>query len=73
MWRVQLSLNTHIELKDKSNARCYIEGLSFTLSNPKPILFFMSLFSQFIDSQGRYISQFITLSLTFCCLVMTIE
>ena len=73
MWIVQLSLNTHIELKDKSNARCYIEGLSLTLSNPKLILFFMSLFPQFIDSQGSYISQFITLPLTFCCLVIAIH
>ena len=73
MWGAQAPLNTHIELKDKSNARCYIEGRSLTLSNPKPILFFMSLFPQFIDSQGSYIAQFITLSLTFCCLVITIH
>ena len=73
MWGAQAPLNSHVELKEKSNAKCYIEGLSLTLSNPKPILFFMSLFPQFIDSQGSYISQFITLSLTFCCLVIAIH
>lgn len=75
MWGSQVSVNTHVELKDKSNAKCYIEGLSLslTLSNPKPILFFMSLFPQFIDSQGSYISQFVTLSFTFCCLVILIH
>ncbi len=73
MWKAQAPLNSHIELQDKSNAKCYLEGLSLTLSNPKPILFFMSLFPQFIDSQGSYISQFMTLSLTFCCLVIVIH
>ncbi|WP_017219628.1 LysE family translocator [Moritella dasanensis] len=73
LWRVQAPLNTHITLKDKSHTKCYIEGLSLTISNPKPILFFMSLFPQFIDAQGSYVAQFITLSLTFCCLVIVIH
>lgn len=73
MWRAQAPLNTHVELKDKSNIKCYLEGLSLTASNPKPILFFMSLFPQFINSEGSYVAQFITLSLTFCLLVIIIH
>ncbi|NRA52552.1 MAG: LysE family translocator [Gammaproteobacteria bacterium] len=73
MWRTQTPLSTHIELHHKSNIKCYTEGLSITISNPKAILFFMSLFPQFIEPQASYTSQFITLSLTFCCLVLIIH
>ncbi|WP_025563835.1 LysE family translocator [Psychromonas sp. SP041] len=73
MWRAKTSLDSDIMLQDKSNKKCYLEGLSLTISNPKPILFFMSLFPQFISFQGSYINQFILLSLTFCGLVIIIH
>lgn len=73
MWRAKATLNATAELKSKSNTSCYKEGLFLTISNPKPIFFFMSLFPQFINSEGSYIQQFIILSLTFSLLVFIIH
>ncbi len=73
MWRAKATLNTNFGLKIKSNTSCYKESLFLTISNPKPIFFFMSLFPQFINSESSYIQQFIILSLTFSFLVFIIH
>lgn len=44
-----------------------------TLSNPKPILFFIALFPQFINVASPYSAQFLLLSSTFCVLVLLIH
>ncbi|WP_373565881.1 LysE family translocator [Microbulbifer okhotskensis] len=44
-----------------------------TLLNPKPIVFFMALFPQFITAHSSYQSQFIILSATFSLLVVIIH
>lgn len=49
------------------------EGLLLTLSNPKPIVFFIALFPQFIDIATPYAIQFLILSITFCLLVLLIH
>lgn len=49
------------------------EGIILTLSNPKPILFFVALFPQFINAESSYTSQFMTLSFSFCALVLIIH
>ena len=49
------------------------EGFILTLSNPKPIIFFVALFPQFMNITKSYIAQFLTLSTTFCALVILIH
>lgn len=49
------------------------QGLFTSSSNPKPILFFMAVFPQFIDSNQAYLPQFLLLALTFCLLVIIIH
>jgi homoserine/homoserine lactone efflux protein len=73
LWRSTPTFTTDSMHKDKTSFQRFIEGLSITLLNPKPIFFFMSLFPQFINPQQGYISQFILLSLTFSCLVVVIH
>jgi len=53
--------------------KLFIQGLNVTITNPKAIIFFASLFPQFIDSKANYMSQFILLSLTFCLLILSIH
>jgi hypothetical protein len=47
------------------------QGLLVSLFNPKPIVFFMALFPQFIHPQQPFIPQFSVLSITFCILVVS--
>ncbi len=53
--------------------KLFIEGVKITITNPKAIIFFVSLFPQFIDSEANYLSQFTLLSLTFCFLILLIH
>ncbi|HBR6280752.1 TPA: LysE family translocator [Klebsiella pneumoniae] len=49
------------------------QGLLVSLLNPKPIVFFMALFPQFIDPQQPFVPQFSILSGIFCFLVVVIH
>src|SRR5205807_730440 len=50
--------------------RLFGQGFLVTLSNPKPIAFFMALFPQFVTSGSGYLGQFAVLAATFCALVV---
>lgn len=56
-----------------SASRRFRQGLLVSLFNPKPIVFFMALFPQFIHPQQPFIPQFSVLSITFCLLVVAIH
>lgn len=56
-----------------SASRRFRQGLLVSLFNPKPIVFFMALFPQFIHPQQPFIPQFSVLSITFCLLVVMIH
>ncbi|HCL5637915.1 LysE family translocator [Klebsiella sp. T2.Ur] len=49
------------------------QGLLVSLLNPKPIVFFMALFPQFINPQQPFVPQFSILSGIFCFLVIIIH
>jgi homoserine/homoserine lactone efflux protein len=49
------------------------EGMILSLSNPKAVLFFVSLFPQFIDSAAPYVPKFLSLSISFCVLLCMIH
>ncbi|GAA0311187.1 LysE family translocator [Psychrobacter aestuarii] len=49
------------------------QGLLTSSSNPKPILFFMAVFPQFIEAEHAYLPQFLLLALSFCLLVIMIH
>jgi homoserine/homoserine lactone efflux protein len=59
--------------KHPSTPSRFKEGIILSLSNPKPILFFIALFPQFIDFNSPYAKQFIILSGIFCTLVIFIH
>jgi threonine/homoserine/homoserine lactone efflux protein len=56
-----------------SASQRFRQGLLVSLFNPKPIVFFMALFPQFIHPQQPFIPQFSVLSITFCILVVVIH
>ena len=46
-----LESDNTLDVSSTSASRLFKEGLLTSLSNPKPILFFMAVFPQFIDTE----------------------
>ena len=51
----------------------WLESVGLQMTNPMLIMFFISLFPQFIDPAYDYTLQFVVLTLTFAALVMVIH
>lgn len=52
-----------VELRDKKAYRFYfLEGFLLAATNPKPILFFIAIFPQFLDVKSALLPQFILLT-----------
>ena len=73
LWRSSPDFSFRNKAQQKSHTKRFLEGLSITLLNPKPIFFFMSLFPQFIDPAADFVRQFLLLALTFSSLVIVIH
>lgn len=56
-----------------TGCKLFSEAFAITLFNPKPIVFFMALFPQFVDPTRPITMQFIILTLIFCKLVFIIH
>ncbi|APV37748.1 LysE family translocator [Acinetobacter soli] len=56
-----------------SHWKRFREGMLVSLLNPKPIVFFMALFPQFVDVKQPFLHQFFILGSTFCILVILIH
>lgn len=65
--------NTPEAVTPPSTTQRFRQGVLVSLLNPKPIVFFMALFPQFINPQQPFVPQFSLLSGIFCLLVMTIH
>lgn len=66
-------INIDLQQADKSTKQMILHGITITITNPKPIVFFAALFPQFIDLRESYLFQFSILSLTFCLLIIVIH
>ncbi|MEO9947198.1 LysE family translocator [Paraglaciecola sp.] len=73
MLRSEVTNNTVIKGQEDSFLKCFMEGFLVSVSNPKAVIFFMSIFPQFIDLTQEYTPQFILLAATFAFLVMVIH
>ena len=73
LWRSQGAISASGAGRQKSVTSRFLEGLGITVLNPKPIVFFLSLFPQFIDPAAAYVPQFALLALTFSALVVMIH
>lgn len=56
-----------------SGYKLFSEAFIITLFNPKPIVFFMALFPQFINASHPVALQFAVLTIVFCALVFLIH
>jgi threonine/homoserine/homoserine lactone efflux protein len=56
-----------------SHLRRFTEGVYVTVSNPKAFLLYASLFPQFVDPAGSYVSQLALLAMTFSGLMVAIH
>nr|WP_152737590.1 MULTISPECIES: LysE family translocator [unclassified Pseudomonas] len=72
--KLQNTLNeiTHSESLPSVTAR-FRQGFFVSMLNPKPIVFFMALFPQFIKAEQPFAPQFTLLASTFCALVFLIH
>lgn len=73
MWRSDARLSSRHGAASRSHYQCFSEGVLVSISNPKAIVFFMSVFPQFIDVSQSHTPQLILLSVTFCGLVVVIH
>lgn len=73
MFRSENASQTQVKGQGGSFVKCFIEGFLVSVSNPKAVIFFMSIFPQFIDSHQAYAPQFILLAVTFSVLVLIIH
>lgn len=62
-----------ISVSEKGGWACFTEGFLVSMSNPKAIVFFMSIFPQFIDVSRDYVPQFGLLAFTFSALVLFVH
>jgi threonine/homoserine/homoserine lactone efflux protein len=60
---IKQSIDNTIE--DRAKFDFFKEGLMLSLSNPKPIIFFMSFYPQFINFKENQLMQFLILGFTF--------
>lgn len=58
---------------ETTGTRGFTSALSLQLTNPKPIVFFVSVFPQFIDASHSYEQQFSLLVATYACLILVIH
>lgn len=73
MWRTKKAGRISSKLHEVSYSKCFIEGFLVSISNPKAVVFFMSIFPQFINLSQEYRPQFIVLAVTFSVLVIVIH
>ncbi|GLT17150.1 amino acid transporter LysE [Vibrio zhanjiangensis] len=73
MWRSKVSDEVDIGSASDSIFRCFAEGFLVSISNPKAIVFFVSVFPQFIDASKNHTSQLFVMAVTFSCLVVLIH
>ncbi|WP_075172563.1 LysE family translocator [Neptunomonas phycophila] len=73
MFRSEAANNNLFKKQEGSFFKCFMEGFLVSVSNPKAVIFFMSIFPQFIDLTQEYTPQFILLAVTFSFLVIVIH
>ncbi len=73
LWRTKSQIPSGSSVSGASVPSCFYEGVLLSLSNPKSIVFFMSIFPQFVDPAKDYLSQLIVLALTFSLLIVIIH
>jgi len=73
MWRAKAISTTGAKIEESSCLQCFIEGFFVSITNPKSVVFFMSIFPQFIDLTQKYRPQFVLFVVTFSLLVIVIH
>lgn len=74
LWRAPaLNLSLSPDHQSDRFAKRFTEGVTIQLTNPKVVLFFLSIFPQFIDPELSYLTQFILLSVTYALIVVVVH
>lgn len=73
MLRSKNTISRQSTLQQASIRNCFFEGFLVSISNPKALIFFMSVFPQFINTKQDYVLQFVLLAGTFSLLVIVIH
>jgi len=75
---IKLWRSPHVEIRNERKSSKglklrFTEGLVLQLTNPKAIVFFLSIFPQFVSNKSDYVAQFWLLVATYSCLVLIIH
>ncbi len=73
MWRKKSESLFQDKIQNKSLLKCFMEGFLVSISNPKAVIFFISIFPQFINLSQSYSSQVILLAATFSAIVVVVH
>ena len=73
MWHRKDVSNVNAQHHQSTPVQCFTEGFLVSMSNPKAVVFFISIFPQFIDVAQEYTPQFFLLAVTFSILVVIIH
>ena len=73
LWRAPVRSDAEIAAVTAPFHRRFAAGLALQLTNPQSILFFMSVFPQFIDPASPFVPQFVVLVCTFSTLLVLIH
>ena len=72
MWKSKVFLPS-TDRKEQSGISCFLDAFLLTLLNPKPILFFVAIFPQFIGAGSNHAIELFILTVTFSFLVIVIH
>ena len=73
MFRTKGGLQTTAVDAQMSYFNVFFKGFLISITNPKGLVFFISIFPQFINEQEAYLPQFLLLAVTFCLLIVVIH
>lgn len=72
-WRTKSENSFQNKIQNRSFLKCFLEGFLVSISNPKAVIFFISIFPQFINLSEDYNSQVILLAATFSAIVIAVH
>lgn len=73
MWRTKGESKIGKSIAASTMKKCFLEGFFVSITNPKAVIFFMSIFPQFINVDNAFLPQFMLLVFTFSLLVFMVH
>ncbi|MEJ6476969.1 LysE family translocator [Pseudoalteromonas piscicida] len=73
MWRTKGENKIGQPTAESTIRKCFLEGFFVSITNPKAVIFFLSIFPQFINVENVFLPQFMLLVFSFSLLVFVVH